>query len=110
LDEQVFSLPLQESIAQHGADKHHQWQGNMTVLILNHGIIQSISTLTAVIRLMINFDVDNPRDCLRQEVKWTVAIHYQLFTLSALDSDRVHHLPLPLLPEKDTYCQQDGNE
>jgi len=67
-------LPLQESMAQRGACKHDQWRGYMTVLVVNHGIVKSISILTAVIRLTIKFDVDKPRDCFRQEVKWTLAI------------------------------------
>jgi hypothetical protein len=66
--------PLQESMAQRGAGKQDQWRGYMTVLVVNHGIIKSISILTTVIRLMIKFDVDKPRDCFRQEVKWTLAI------------------------------------
>jgi hypothetical protein len=103
-------LPLQESMAQRGACKHDQWRGYMTVLVVNHGIIKSISILTAVIRPMIKFDVDKPRDCFRQEVKWTLAIRYQLSTLSALDLDRVHHLPHALLQEKDTYCLPEGNQ
>jgi hypothetical protein len=103
-------LPLQESMAQRGACKHDQWRGYMTVLVVNHGIIESISILTAVIRPMIKFDVDKPRDCFRQEVKWTLAIRHQLSTLSALDLDRVHHLPHALLPEKDTYCLPEGNQ
>jgi hypothetical protein len=75
----------------------------MTVLVVNHGIIESISILSAVIHPMIKFDVDKLRNCFRQEVKWTLAIRYQLSTLSALDLDRVPHLPHALLPEKDTY-------
>jgi hypothetical protein len=67
-------LPLQESMAQCSVGKHDQWRGYMTVLVVNHGIIKSISILTAVIRPMIQFDVDKPRDCFRQEVKWTLAI------------------------------------
>jgi len=51
-------LPLQECMAQRGAGKHDQWQEYMTVLVVNHGIIKSISILTAVIRPMIQFDVD----------------------------------------------------
>jgi hypothetical protein len=61
-------LPLQESMAQRGASKHDQWRGYMTVLVVNQGIIKSISILNAVIRLMIKCDVDKPLDCLRQEV------------------------------------------
>jgi len=67
-------LPLQESMAQRSAGKHDQWRGYMTVLVVDHGIIKSISILTAVIRSMIKFDVDKPRHCFRQEVKWTLAI------------------------------------
>jgi hypothetical protein len=67
-------LPQEESMAQRGAGKHDQWGGYMTVLVVNHGIIKSIRILTAVIRPMIKFDVDEPRDCFRQEVMWTLAI------------------------------------
>jgi hypothetical protein len=67
-------LPLQESMAQHGAGKHDQWRGYMTVHVVNHGIIKSISILTAVIRPMRTFDVDTPWDCFRQEVQCTLAI------------------------------------
>jgi len=106
----VVLLPLQESMAQRGACKHDQWRGYMTVLVVNHGIIKSISILIAVIRPRIKFDVDILRDCLRQEVKWTLAIRYPLSTLSALDLHRVHHLPHALLQEKDTYCLPEGNQ
>jgi hypothetical protein len=85
-------LPLQESMAQHGACKHDQWQGYMAILVVNHGIIKSISIVTAVIRPMMKFHVNKLLECFRQEVKWTLAIRYQLSTLSALDLDRVHHL------------------
>jgi hypothetical protein len=81
----------------------------MTVVVVNHGIIESTSIITAVIGPMIQFDVDKPWDCFRQEVKWRLAIRYQLSTLSALDLDHVHHLPHALLPEKDTYCLPEGN-
>jgi hypothetical protein len=67
-------LPLQESMAQRGAGKHDQWRGYMTVLVVNHEIIKSISILTAVIRPMIKFDIDKPQDCFCQEVQWTLAI------------------------------------
>jgi len=67
-------LPLPESMAQHGASIHDQWRGYVAVLVVNHGIIKSISILTAVIRPMIKFDVDKQRDCFRQEVKCTLAI------------------------------------
>jgi riboflavin transporter FmnP len=65
-------LPLQGSMAQLGAGKHVQWREYMTVLVVNLGIVKSISILTAVIRPMIN--VDKPSDCIRQEVTWTLAI------------------------------------
>jgi len=70
----VVLLLLQEHMAQRGAGKHDQWPGYMTVLVVNRGIIISISILTAVIRPMIKFDVDKPRDYFRQDVKWMLAI------------------------------------
>jgi hypothetical protein len=103
-------LPLKQSMAQRSACKHDQWRGCMTVRVVNHGIIKSISVLTEVIRPVINFDVDKPWDCLRQEVKWTLAIRHQLLTHSALDLDRVHHHPHGLLQEKDTYCLPERNQ
>jgi hypothetical protein len=60
-------LPLQESMAQRGAGKHNQWRGYMTVIVVNHGIIQSISILTVAIRPMIKYGVDSPRNLVRQE-------------------------------------------
>jgi len=62
-------LPLQESMARRGAGKHDQWRGYMTVLVVNHGIIKSISILTTVIGPMIKFDLDKLHDCFRKEVK-----------------------------------------
>jgi len=79
------------------------------VFIANHGILKSISILTAVIHLMIKFDVDEPRDCFRQEVKWTLAIRYQHSTITASDLDHVHLLPHALLLGKDTYFLPEGN-
>jgi len=68
-------LPLQESTVQRGAGKQDQWGGYMTVLVVNHEIMKSISILTAVqIRPMIKFDVDNPRDFFCQEVEWMLAL------------------------------------
>jgi len=61
-------------MAQRGTSKLVQWQGYMTVLVVNHGMIKLISILTAVIRPMIKSDVDKSQDCFRQEVKWTLAI------------------------------------
>ena len=46
----------------------------MTVLVANDGIIKPISILTVVIGPMMKFDVDHPRDCFRQDIKWTLAI------------------------------------
>jgi hypothetical protein len=103
-------LPLQESMAQRGACTHEQWREYMTVLVINRAIVKSIGILTAVIRLMIKIDVDKPRDCLRQEVKWMLAICYQLSTLSRLDLERIPNLPHALLQEKDTYCLPEGNQ
>jgi hypothetical protein len=67
-------LPLQQTMAQPGTGKHDQWRGYMTILVVNDGIIKAISILTAVIRQMIKFDLDKPRDCFRQDLKWTLAI------------------------------------
>ena len=39
---------------QRGACKHDQWRGFMTVLVVNDGIIESISILSAAIRQMMN--------------------------------------------------------
>jgi len=50
-------LPLQQSMAQCGAGKHDQWQGDMAILVVNYRIINSISILTAVSRQMIIVDV-----------------------------------------------------
>jgi hypothetical protein len=46
----------------------------MTVLVVIHGIIKSISILTAVICPMISVVVDKHWDCFRQEEKWIMAI------------------------------------
>ena len=82
----------------------------MTVLVVNHGIMKCISICTAVIRPMIKFDIDKPRDCFPWEVNWTLAIHLQLSTLSALDLGHVHHLPHALLQDENTYCLAEANE
>jgi len=60
-------------MAQCGTGEHDQWQEYMTVLVVNDGIMKSISILTVVIRPMIKFDVDKPQDWFRQEVKWMLA-------------------------------------
>jgi len=80
------------------------------VLVVNHGIIKSICILTAVIRLMLKYDIDVSWDCFCEEVKWTRAICYQLLTLSALDLGRVHHLPHALPNKNDTDCLPEGNQ
>jgi hypothetical protein len=80
-------------MAQRSAGIYDQWRGYMTVLVVNHGIIKSISILSTVIRPMIKFDVDKLRDYIRQEVQCMLSICQQLSTLSALDLDRVQHLP-----------------
>jgi hypothetical protein len=67
-------LPLQESMAQPSAGKHDQWEGYMTVLVVNYAIITFIRVLTTIIRPMIKFDVEKPQDFFRQEVKWMLAI------------------------------------
>ena len=103
-------LPLHESMASRSAGDHDQWRGYMTVLVINYGMMKSISILTVVIRPMIEFDVDKPRDCFHQGVKWTLAIRYKLSTLSALELDRVQYLPHALLQAKDTYCLPEGNQ
>jgi len=72
-------------MAQCGACNHDQWRGYMTVLVVNHGIIKSISILTAVIRPMMKFDMDKSCHCSGKGVKWTLAIHYLLSTLSGFD-------------------------
>jgi len=67
-------LPLQESMVQYGAGEHDQRRGYMTVLVVNHGIINSISILTAVICPMIKLDPDKPQDWFHPEVKRTLAV------------------------------------
>jgi len=98
-------------MAQCSACRHDQWQGYMTVLVMNHGMIQSIRIITAVIRAMIKFDLDTLWDWFRQDVKWTLIIRCQLSTLYALDLDWVHHIPHPVLRERILIiCQKRINE
>jgi len=103
-------LPVQKSMVQLGAGEHDQWPGYMTVLVVNHGIVKSISIPTAVIGPTIRFDVDARRDWFWQEVKWTLAIRLQRSTLSALDLDRIYHLPHTLLKKNRTDCLPEGNQ
>jgi len=62
-------LPFQESIKQCRAGQHDQWQGYMTVHVVNHRIDKSMSILTMVIRWVIKYDVDLHQDSVCQEVK-----------------------------------------
>jgi len=82
----------------------------MTVLVVNYGIMKSISILPVVIRLMVYFDVDKARNCLREEAKLTPAIGYRHSTLSALDLDCIHLLQHAVLQEKDADCEPEGNQ
>jgi hypothetical protein len=82
----------------------------MTVLVINHGIIKSISILRVVICTMTPFDVDTLQDCFRLEVKCMLDISYQRSTLPMLDLGRVHYLPHALLPENGTSSLGGGNE
>lgn len=61
-------------MAQRSAGKHDEWQGYITVHVVNHGIITSIRMLTAGICPIIIFDIDTHQDCVPKEVKWMVAI------------------------------------
>jgi hypothetical protein len=101
-------LPLQESMAQCSACKHDKWRGYITILVVGHGIIKSISILTVVIHTMIKFDVDILRECFRQGELWTLAICSQPLTLPGLDLDHVHHLPHALLTEMRLIVSQMG--
>ena len=56
-------------MAQCAAGEHDQWRGYMTVLAINHGIMESVSILTVLIRLMIKYDVDTLWNCFRKEMK-----------------------------------------
>jgi hypothetical protein len=46
----------------------------MTVLVVTHGTMKSISILTEDLRPKINVDVDKPRNFFRKEVQWTLGI------------------------------------
>jgi hypothetical protein len=76
----------------------------MAVLVVNHGIIQCIIILSAVLRAMTKFDIYTLRNGICQEVKWMLDVHLQLSTLLALELCHVHHLPYALLHENATYC------
>jgi len=103
-------LQLQEGMAECSARKHEHWRGCMTILVVNDGIIKSISILTTVMRAMGKYDVDYLQDCFCDEVKWTLAIRSQLLTLAALYLVRVHHLPHHLPLETDIYSLPEWNQ
>jgi len=67
-------VPLEESMAQRDAGKHEQWRGYMTVLVVNHGMIKSISILTGIICVMIKCDVQALRNRFCRDVHWILAI------------------------------------
>jgi len=56
------------------------------------------------------FDVDHHHDCIRQEGQWTLAILWQPSTLSTMDLDRIHHVPLALVQKDDTYHLSEAKE
>jgi len=101
-------LPLQQSIAQCSVGIHDQWRRYMTVLVMNGGMMESISIPSPVIRRMTTFHIDLPEHCFWQEVQCAPAICQQLSTLSALDLDCVHHLPHALPQQKvQVVCQKE---
>jgi hypothetical protein len=106
----IVLLPLQDSMAQRSSGKQDQWRQYMAILVINHGIIKFISIPTADITAKSKFDVDTSRDFVHQEVKLTLAVRYQLSTLSGLDLDHVHHLPHALPQEKGIQCLPEWNE
>jgi hypothetical protein len=72
----------------------------MTVLVIEHGITKTISTVTAAICPMRNIDQVTQRDCPRHKVNWMLAIQWKFSTLSVLDLGHVHHLPHSVLQEQ----------
>ena len=82
----------------------------MIVLVVTHGNIKAVVTLAAVIRTMIKLDVDTLQHCFREEIQCTLAVSFELPTLSALDLTRVHYLPYAPLPDKDTHSLPEGNQ
>jgi len=89
-------LPPQESMAHRSAGIHYQWNGYMTVLVVNHEMIKSITILTMVICARIKFDVDPPQDWFNLEAKRTMVICYLHLTLSVSYLGHIHHLPQAL--------------
>jgi hypothetical protein len=60
---------------------------------------------------MIKFDLDNAWYCFCKEVKWTLAIRWQVWTISVLDFNRVPHHAHTLIQEKIlSVCQKGINE
>jgi hypothetical protein len=80
----------------------------MTVLVVNHGIIKSISILTMVVRSMMKSDVDTASACFCRELQVIQANFKLVSTHSALDLDRVHNLPHALLQEKILFISRKG--
>jgi hypothetical protein len=70
----IVFLPPQESMVHHSAGIQCQWKGYMTVLVVNHEMIISITILTMVICEMTKFDVDTARDWLHLEITWIMVI------------------------------------
>jgi len=96
-------------MAQNSAGKHDQWQGTLTVLVINYAILKFIWIPTAVICPMIKHDAEKQQDCFCREVKWALAIHWQVSTLFALDLGHVYYIPHAQQQEKDTYSLPEGN-
>jgi hypothetical protein len=67
-------LALMESMGQPAAGTHDLRRWYMTVHVVNHGIIISITILTMVVHPIKKFDLGNPRDCVHQEGKWTQVV------------------------------------
>jgi len=61
-------------MAQHRTAEHDRWQGYITVLVVNHGMIQSICILTTVVHAMIKFDLNCLMSFFRQAAEWIMAI------------------------------------
>jgi hypothetical protein len=82
----------------------------MAVLVVNQGIIKSISMVTAGVCLMMKLDVETWQNCFCKEVKWKLAILSQLSTITALDLCPVHHVQHAPLWGKHTYSLAEGNQ
>jgi hypothetical protein len=71
----LCSLPIPESITEHGADKNDQWQGYRTMFFVHHSVRKLNCILTAVIVSKTQLDRDKSWDPFFQEVKWTISVH-----------------------------------